>query len=217
MSYFFYKEIFHGKSLGRAMLFSALIDLFNEEKQLKADLNILEIGAEPASYHRALPGGWKIKNSNYKMIKKTDIIIDAEKNFPLNNNEFDGVIIFNVLYILKNYYNCLSECLRVSKSFILFNVPLICGLVPQPTDYNRFTKEKLISLIDKLKQEQKIKDYRLIPIGGSFSAAIGLIDIYLRFRIIKIPIYLLAIFFDKLDKIFNRDCPNMYLVLIKKI
>lgn len=203
--------------MGRAMLFSALVGLFNEEKQFKTNLNILEIGAEPASYHRALPGSWKIKSSNYKFIKKTDLIIDAEKKFPLNDNEFDGAIVFNVLYILKNYYNCLNECLRVSRSFVLFNVPLICGLVPQPTDYNRYTKEKLISLINKLKQDQPIKDYRIIPIGGSFSAAVGLIDGYLRFRIIKIPAYLLARCLDRLDRIFKRDCPSMYLVLIKKI
>ncbi len=197
----FFKEIFKGKSIGRAMLFASLTDLFNKEKWLNSEFNILEIGHEPASYHRALPPKWKIKRSNYKSSPNMDLIIDAEKKFLFKGNEFDGVINFNVLYILKNYFQCLSESLRISKKFILFNVPLICGLVPQPHDYNRFTKEKLVDIINKLKKEYEIMNYSIIPAGGTFSSAIDLAGYYLRFRIIKIPLYLLAILLDKLDRI----------------
>lgn len=213
---YFFKEIMKGKSLGRAMLFNALKNLINREKWLKSEFNILEIGHEPASYHRVLPPEWKIKSSNYKPAQNIDLIIDAEKSFLFKDNEFDGVINFNVLYILKNYFQCLSESLRISKKFILFNVPLICGLVPQPHDYNRFTKEKLVDIINKLKKEHNIVDYKIIGVGGTFTTAMDLVDYYLRFRIIKIPFYLLALFLDKLDKLVKRECPYMYIVLIRK-
>lgn len=216
MNKFFYKEIFKGKSISRAMLFSSLVELFEIENWLKNSFNILEIGSEPASYHRALPKEWKINSSNYQPVKNVNLIIDAGKSFPLSDNQFDGVIGFNVLYILKNHYNCLRESLRISKRFILFNAPLISGLVPQPHDFNRYTEEKLIEIIMQLKKENNIKDYKIIPIGGTFSAAVDLVNYYLRFRIIKIPIYLLAVALDRLDKLFMRKCPNMYLVLIIK-
>jgi hypothetical protein len=139
-----------------------------------------------------------------------------KKPFPFKNSEFDGCVFFNVLYLIDNHMNCLKESLRVSKRFIMFNIPLISGIARHPKDFNRFTEDRLIEIINSLKKDFKIEEFKVIPIGGSFSSAVSLTDSYLRFRIIRIPIYLFAILFDKLDKIIKRNCPMQYLVLIKK-
>ena len=44
MNKFFLKEVLKGKSIGRAMLFVSLKELFRKEKWLNSDFNILEIG-----------------------------------------------------------------------------------------------------------------------------------------------------------------------------
>ncbi len=145
-----------------------------------------------------------------------DYIVDINKKFPFNSEFFDGVSFFNVFYLADDYANCLAESLRVSRKFVIFNSPLISGIAKHQTDLNRFTENKLKYLLEKLKNEQILKEYKIVPLGGSFSSAVNLIDVYLRYRIIKIPFYLMAILLDKLDKMIKRNCPMQYLVLIKK-
>jgi hypothetical protein len=214
---FFIKEIFKGKTIGRALLFATLKEFFDNEKWLNDKFSVLELGAEPASHQRTFPEFWQVKKSNYIEMKDIDFVVDAEKPFPFKNDEFDGCIFFNVLYLINNYMNCLRESLRVSKRFIMFNIPLISGIARHPKDFNRFPEDRLIEIFNSLNKDFKIEEFKIIPIGGSFSSAVSLIDSYLKFRIIRIPIYLFAILFDKLDKIIKRNCPMQYLVLIKKI
>jgi len=48
--------------------------------------------------------------------------------------------------------NCLKESLRVSKRFIMFSIPLISGIARHPKDFNRFTENRLIEIINSLKR-----------------------------------------------------------------
>lgn len=211
----FVKEVLRGKNLNRAALFSVLEKVFHDEKWLSGAYSVLEIGEEKASHERTYPIGWKRVNSNYKKIDGVDIIIDANERFPIENEKFDGVTMFNVLYLVDDYLNCLKESLRVSKKFVIFNIPLISNIARHPVDMNRFTEDRLISLISILKSSG-VKDWRIVPIGGSFSSAVVLVDVYLRFRIIRLPIYLLARMLDKIDLRFGYSCPTQYLVILKK-
>ncbi len=213
---YFLEEILRGKAIGRAMLFIALKKFFEENPWLNNEFLVLELGSEPASHQRALPREWKIRGSNYQLMPGLDLIIDAEKRFPVSNNDFDGVIFFNVLPVIDDYMNCLKESLRVARKFILFNIPLISGTARHPKDFSRFPQDRLLAILDNLKKDFLISEYQIIPIGGSFSSAIHLIDPYLKFRIIRVPIYLLAILLDKLDMVIKRSCPLQYLVLIRK-
>lgn len=212
----FLKEIIKGKNIGRALLFTSLKDLFGRELWLGGDFSVLELGHISASHQRAYPENWKIKISDYRPSDNLDYIVDINKKFPFKSEFFDGVSFFNVFYLADDYINCLTESLRVSRRFVIFNSPLISGIAKHPTDLNRFTEDKLKDLLEKLKNEQILKEYKIIPLGGSFSSAVNLIDVYLRYRIIKIPFYLAAILLDKLDKMIKRNCPMQYLVLIKK-
>jgi len=213
---YFLKEILKGKNIGRAMLFDFLKKIFESEDWLNGKYTVLELGSAPASYHRALPSSWNLKRSNINSEGNLDYFVDAEKHFLFDDNYFDGVVFFNLIYLVDDYSNCLTESLRVSKRFIMFNAPLVSGIAPHPHDFNRFSKDRLIGILENLKIVFKPIDYQIIPIGGSFSSAVALFDIYLRFRLVKIPIYILAVALDRLDKFIKRDCPSQYLVLIKK-
>jgi len=51
----FFKEIIRGKTMARASLSASLKDVFEKEDQLNKNLEILELGSEPASHQRVLP------------------------------------------------------------------------------------------------------------------------------------------------------------------
>lgn len=212
----FFEEIIRGKSIGRAMVFERLKLLFREENWLNNQFRVLELGSEPASHQRALPEKWRIESSNYKSANGINYLVDIEKKFPFFDKEFDGTIFFNVLYLADDYENCLREALRISDKFLLFNVPLISGLAPHPVDLNRFTEGGMIKILEKFRQQFGF-DYSIMSIGGTFSSAVSLIDPYLKFRIIKAPVYVLALWADRLDKMFGHQCPTQYLVFIKKL
>lgn len=212
----FLKEIFRGKTIGRAMLFGELKDLFEKEKWLNDKFVVLELGSEPASHQRTFSKDWALKKSNYIQTSNIDFVINAEEKFSFKDQEFDGVVFFNVLYALKNWTNCLEESSRISKNFTIFNIPLISGIARHPNDFNRFPEDKLVDILENLKSKKLLQEYKIIPIGGSFTSAISLIDPFLKFRIIRIPVYLCGLLFDKLDKPIKRQCPMQYLVLIKK-
>jgi hypothetical protein len=78
---FFIKEIFKGKTIGRALLFATLKEFFDNEKWLNDKFSVLELGAEPASHQRTFPKSWRVKKSNYIEMKDIDFVVDAEKTF----------------------------------------------------------------------------------------------------------------------------------------
>ena len=210
------KEILNGKSLARSLVNAFFAEIIKEKTWLSKDMRVLELGAESASHQKFFPKEWRLYSSNYKKISESDMIIDAENKFPLADNEFNGVVCLNTVYAIKNYNNCFSESLRVAENFILFHAPLIQAIIPHPLDFTRLTEDGIKSLIGELKAKFKVEEFEIMPVGGSFSSAVSLIDPYLKFRILRLPVYLTAIFLDRLDKIIKRKCPMMYLILIKK-
>ena len=208
----FLKEIVKGKTVGRATLSATLKDFFVGDDQLDQNFNVLELGGESASHQRVLPKKWKLFKSNVNKTGNPDYIFNANEEFPFEAKKFDGVVCFNTLYAIENQENCLRESLRVSKKFVIFNAPLISGLAPHPTDFHRYTRQGL----EKVLKDIDAKSYEIVPVGGSFTSGVSLIDNYLRYRIIRIPFYLLAILLDNLDKVTKRECPIQYIVIIKK-
>lgn len=212
----FIKEILRGKTLFRVLLFAGLRELFAKENWLRQPFKVLELGSEPASHQRALPAGWQLTASNVNNSASVDFLLNAEEKFSLDDSSYDGVIIFNTLYLIDNYRQCLRESLRVADQFVIFNIPVAAALAPQPYDFNRFTFDRLKEILEDLKQTGPAVNYRIIPLGGSFTSAVNSIDVYLKFRIIRLPVYLLAWALDRLDSTIRRRCPTQYLVLIKK-
>jgi hypothetical protein len=208
----FLKALFRGKAIGRALLVSSVEKLVQSSDVLLKAEKVLDVGSQSASHERAFPKHWLITKSNYQKHDKEDLIIDVNKKFPLEDASFDGVTIFHTLYLADDYINCIQESVRVSRSFVLFNVPLISSLAPHPVDLNRFTYDRLVLVMKKL----GISQYKIIPIGGSFTSALALVEHYLYFRVLRICAGVLAKMLDHLDRLTHRSCPVQYLVLVIK-
>jgi hypothetical protein len=213
-SWLFFREVMNDKRLGRADLFCGLRDLWESNFIYQEAKSILELGYSRASHERTYLKNWKILKTNFFLGDGVDFFIDANKPFPLEDKFVDGVVFFQVFYLVDDYLNCLSECMRVSKKFVVFNVPLLASLAPHPHDFNRFTPDRIRSVMSKL-QEQHNFSFEIIPLGGSFSSVVSIIDPYLRWRILRVPIYLIAKLLDKLDKLAKRQSPYQYLVSIR--
>jgi hypothetical protein len=213
--FIFFSEIAKGKVMNRALAFVHVKTLIENNPWMAEAMDVIEIGSSAASHQRCFPSSWKVMHSNYIPMSGCTYIIDGNKPFLIDDNAVDGVVFFNVLYAITDYINCLEESLRISKSFVFFNIPLVSGIARHPVDMNRFTIDKLLDIFSVL-QKRYAFDYTIISVGGSFSSAVTLIDPFLKFRIIRLPVYVTAILFDKLDKIINRSCPQQYIVLLKK-
>ncbi len=185
-------------------------DIFNKR------LNILELGFEPASHHRFLPKNWSITSANFHSKSDRTLSFDLEKAFPINTNTYDGVIAFNTLYAVYCFENCINESLRVARSFVLFNVPFITRSTPDPHDFTRLGLERLINIAKKYQENGLIKEYKIIPYGGSWSAAVTVLNPYFPFTIIRVPIYYLARLLDTLDSLRKTYAPIGHIILLKK-
>ncbi len=209
-----FREILKGKNIFRALLFQALKDFFILHVGMQRDAHVLEIGSDKASHQRALPRQWILHSANAKKMSDSEYVFDANTTFPFTENSFDGVVLFNTMYLIDTYEKCIAESVRVAKSFVMFNIPLVSGIAKDPLDYNRFTRDR----IEKMQKDMNMGDasWEIMPIGGSFSGCAVLIDPYLAFRPLRIICNCMAYFLDKLDAKIKRDAPIQYLVYIKK-
>ena len=211
----FWRELIKGKNLRRILIIEDLVQLFRQDI-FSSNFSVLELGGENASHQRYLPSSWNISVGNYVNLPNTDYVFDANTNFPFEDNKFDGVIFFNTLYAISNYFLCVSESIRVSKRFVIFNVPLVSNIAKHPTDFERFTEDKLNKMFSDLKSKYGNIRFKITKSGGSFSSALSLLDPYIKWRILRAVLYPLVLLLDKIDKKINYDCPMQYLVVIEK-
>lgn len=209
----FFKEIWMGKSVSRALQFSFLSTFFKSSEFDRA-IEVLELGSQPSSHMRTYPKSWTVRSSNISSIKgiELDYILDANQSLPFEGKTFDGVIAMGVFYTLEDPMFTITECLRVSKYFLLFSVPHISAIARDPLDLHRYTEDGIRSIIKKISNSTSCN---IVPIGGTFTSALSLVEPFLRFRVIKVFLGSMAFFLDKLDKITGRSVPIFYLVLIK--
>ena len=213
----FFRELARGKSTSRSLLVAALAELFRRRPDLSGSFSVLELGSEPASHQRIFPSAWRITRANLAEGRGADPIFDANRPFPFPDGSFDAVVFFNTLYAIESYAGCVREAVRISRRFILFNAPHIAAFAPHPSDHHRFTVTELSALCDGLVRADRRIRYGIIPVGGSFTAAMSVIDPYFIFRIFRIPPALMAAILDLWDRHVGRSCPVQHLVLIEKI
>lgn len=211
----FMREIVRGKSISRALLFSHLAGFFQDHPAYVRPASVLELGSEPASHQRAFPRNWLIVRANMTGYPAMDINFDLEGPFPCMDGSYDGVVAFNTLYAIRNFPACIGECVRVARSFVVFNMPHVGAYAPHPRDFHRSTKESLSAILDPLRERGDIADFRIMPLGGSFTSAFSLIEPYFKWRIFRVPLGMAAVFLDRLDGMFVRECPIQHLVLIR--
>lgn len=211
------RYIWDGRSIFRASLVGELQALIERHRWLEGASTVLELGYERASHEDAYPPSWKLLHCNYRSMHDIDCVFDADRRFPFIDQAVDGTVLFNTLAMIEDFMNTLRESLRVSKRFVIFNVPLISALTPHPGDFNRFTASRIDRIIDGLAADFAVRSRDVTPIGGSFSSALVAVAPYLKWWAVRVPVNLLALVLDRLDRRIGRQCPMQYLVLLEKV
>ena len=130
----------------------------------------------------------KIYNNSENLLN-----IDLEKKLRIPDNKFDTVL-FNVLEHIENYKNLIFEISEL-KVTVTWN-------------YIRPTHKYLEQII----MENGLKVEKLVLIGvGPLSVTSEIILKYLKFNIIKIPVFFILILLDNIIKYFSKDYKDYYL------
>ena len=211
-SIFFYKECFKGRSLLRSF------QNLNIKQNVKIHGKCLDLGSKNTnpSYYEFIN---KTKNceitfSDLNSKDKKILSFDFNKKFPIQNNEFDNILVFNVLEHVYDTKNLLSESYRILK-----NNGKLYGVVPflflyhkDPSDYWRFTHE----VLEKLLKETGYKKIKIIKHGtGVFAVINSMYSQRLRFKILIYSSWWLGFILDSFYKKFlkKNKIENIYLGL----
>ena len=179
------------KSLFRREEYEAL-------SRLSIDGKILDVGGSKKSgYHELIKGKHEILTGNIDESYGTDIIFDAEKTWPFEDNSFDGVLLVNLIEHLYRHEVALAEACRVLKKggTLAGVVPFMFNVHASPHDYFRYTKAALTNRL----QEAGFTDIEVRELGtGAFSVIYHCLIGFVRFDWMATPA---IAFFKALDHI----------------
>lgn len=162
------------------------------------------------SYYKFL----KLKNANIyfadqnKPKSNKHFQVDLEKKLNFNEQEFDNIILFNVIEHIQNYENLLNETFRILKKngkMELF-VPFMFRYHEDPKDYLRPTHFYITKILERA--GFKVETY-LIGVGPVKVIA-EIILKYFKINFIKIIILFVLLFIDKFINFFSKDYKNYY-------
>jgi len=211
----FIKQVWRGKSIYRI--------LFNWQVQkhcqnLTGRCLDLAAGQQPSYYQywSFSPEAQLIK-ADYNEAKKPDLKIDFNQPLPFEDNSLDNIFLFNAIYIIKQPKKLLKEIHRVLKKGgrLFIASPFVFNEAPEPDDFRRLTSQGL----DDLLKKSGFSQWQIIPFGERFSAAVHLLHSFFVFNFIRLIVFLLALFLDKLvpPKIKKlHPCPLGYFIIAEK-
>ena len=148
----------------------------------------------------------KIEKADY--FKNAEIEINLEQKLPINENQYDTVILFNTIEHIENYKNLISEVHRILKvnGNLEFFVPFLVLYHPDPKDIFRPTHFYLEKI---LKDRGFEVDITLIGVGPFFAAYQNIFR-YLKFPFFQTVFFILFDILNRIVKIFSKDYPNYY-------
>ncbi len=154
---------------------------------------------------------------------ENDLVIDLEKQFEGQTSkyqEFDNVLLMNVLEHIYNYKNCVETCYKLTKKSgnLIGSTPFFFRIHPSPNDYFRYTEDAL----NKILKNAGYKDIKIYPLAGGI-----FITLYSNIFLItnKIPLLnnILLTLFSTLDqflmfftKSYKKIMPIGYFFTAKK-
>jgi len=138
--------------------------------------------------------------------------IDFEKDFDLSNEAYDFAIVNNTLEHIYNYQNFMKNINKalVKGGRIEGSIPFLHPYHKDPDDYFRYTHTALKKILEKADFE----NIKITPIcQGAFSAFVSMISTILKFKLLKIITWIIAILLDSiLNKIYKNNL-NIYACL----
>ncbi len=174
--------------------------------------SILDVGGKETPNNTSNFLNAKIKYLDKYSKNENDLKIDLEKKFledEKNLEQFDNVLLMNVLEHIYDYKNCINICYKLTKKNGRFigSTPFFFRIHPSPNDYFRYTKEALERMI----RDIGFKEVKVYPLAGGI-----FISFYSNIFLItnKIPFLnnLLLFIFSFLDKflyLFTKSYKNI--------
>jgi len=166
-------------------------------------------------------GRSNFKFSNIYNSKESNYIkLDLTKKLKLKKNEFDNVLIFNVLEHLHDTDIVFNETNRIlkNKGFLIGSTPFIYQVHGAPNDYFRFTKDFYYKKLSK-----KFKNIKVLSLGfGPFVSSFSLLNPYFKYLpFLKEIILLISFFLDSFLQVFIKTqlkeiYPIGFFFIIKK-
>ena len=121
--------------------------------------------------------------------------IDMNVPLPFPDASFDGVFLFNALYIVDDPKRLAQEVHRVLKpgGVWLTLSPFVANEMPEPHDYLRFTKEGL----ERLCRRGGFTEITIERLGERASAATHLMHPFFLFNIVRALVFPVGVLLDK--------------------
>lgn len=119
---------------------------YNSLSRLTLDGKILDLGGRKnADYHALVKGEHTYTVGNISETAGADIIFDAQKTFPIENESFNHVLCLNVLEHVYDFRTLISESFRVMKKDGVFvaAIPFMHHVHGSPDDFFRYTPSAL--------------------------------------------------------------------------
>lgn len=209
----FFKETMSGKTLYRVIFQQAV---YNSSRYIKGKVLDIGSGGNP-SYKKYLPKDIDYIKTDFVQKDGVDQILDFNQKFPFEDASLDTIFLFHNLYIAEDPSHVLSEAKRVLREggYLLISSPFGTNIMPEPHDYNRFTKEGLDNLVRKV--GFKIEEF--MALGDRFSVIANTLHAFFLIWPIRIVFNFLAVFCDKLipsGMKRNHPFPLGYFYVIRK-
>ena len=180
-------------------------------KKIQIEGKTIDLGSgNHGSYYKFL----KLKNANIYFADQNrpksnkHFQVDLEKKLNFNEQEFDNIILFNVIEHIQNYENLLNETFRILKKngkMELF-VPFMFRYHEDPKDFFRPTHFHITKILERA--GFKVETY-LIGVGPVKVIA-EIILKYFKINFIKIIMLFVLLFIDRFINFFSKDYKNYY-------
>jgi SAM-dependent methyltransferase len=217
---FICRETLRGKTIGRILLNWALQEHAAQIRAAASSGLWLDLaGGQSPSYHRVL--GLPSANICPVMVDIhapgcPGVVADLNRPLPFREASAAVVVLLNALYIFPDPQSVLRDTARVLKpgGLLTLVAPLVFDENPEPHDYWRFTSEGLRLMLNPA----SLSGVELTAIGERWTSAASLLTPFLRPKLVRAVVYLLA---DWLDSLTSRHfrlqpCPMAYLALARK-
>lgn len=202
---FFYRECLRGNSLLRSF------QNLEIQKQVKINGKSLDLGAksDEQSYNEYITKDVNLEMTYTDFFNKGKNLLSFDLNykFPIDDESYQNILIFNVLEHIYDTRNVLNESYRVlKKDGVLYgSVPFLFRHHNDPSDYWRFTDDAMLKLL----KEAGFKNIKIKRQGiGIFNLVNSFLSNYLRFKKLIFLSWRLGFFLDYIFSIRKKKSNN---------
>lgn len=181
------------------------------EKYVSTDSTVLDIGCGAKPYQPLLPSACRYVGIDTGDNPFADISVGANGQIPLEDGLGNILISTQVVYLVENYPDYLSECRRLIDSNGVMLLTTLGTWTYHPAsggDYYRFTQDGVKSILGKAGFEV----ISLVPIVGTLGTGLHLRQIvfnsWLRRLRLGVVANLLNVFYNLRIVIEDRICPE---------